>query len=479
MSLSNKTYVRFHLRLFWSAIAVFLVTGLCFAGFQYTREKQYKIALLNSRLTSYNDYINHELQQGRTIPERSTENIPRVSIIDFSGTMLFDTDVSNIGQAGNHAARNEVKQAMTRGEGYDVRRRSELTGDIYFYSAKKYDRYIIRSAAPYDSHLTKELTIDYIYIFATIAILLVFVVIFFNMTRHLGQNINRLNDFTTKAEQDDIDEYPAHFPNDEVGDIARNIVRIYNRLQKTKKALVAEQQRVIEQQEEQARIKRELTQNVAHELKTPVSSIQGYLETIINNSDLPPVTQCGFLEKCYQQSTRLAALLRDMSNLTRIDEAPALITREKVNLSTLIAGVFVDVAPALKEKHIRVLNATQALPLVCQGNESLLYSIFRNLVDNTIAYAGNDIDIYLQCNIEDPDFYYFSYSDSGGGIEQEHLGRIFERFYRIDKGRSRKAGGTGLGLAVVKNAVLFHGGTISARQRPGGGLEFVFSIKRS
>ncbi len=479
MSFSSQTYARFHRRLFWSVIAVFLLTGLCFLGFQYTREKQYKIGLLNSRLTNYNDYIDRELRQGRTISSTDADDTPRVSVIDFSGTILFDTNVANIGRAGNHAARHEVQQAMNNGQGYDVRRRSKLTGDIYFYSAKKYDHYIIRSALPYDSDLAKELTIDYTYIFVTVAILLVFVVVFYNMTRHLGQNINRLSDFATKAEQDEIDEYPARFPNDEVGDIARKIVRIYNRLQKTQKALVAEQQRVIEQQQEQARIKRELTQNVAHELKTPVSSIQGYLETIINNTDLPPATLRSFLEKSYQQSTRLGALLRDMANLTRIDEASALITREKIDLSALIAGVLADVAPALKEKHIRVVNATQTLSLTCDGNHSLLYSIFRNLVDNTIAYAGTHIDLHVHCNTEEPDFYYFSYSDSGTGIEQEHLGRIFERFYRVDKGRSRKAGGTGLGLAVVKNAVLFHGGTISARQRPGGGLEFLFSIKRS
>ena len=112
------------------------------------------------------------------------------------------------------------------------------------------------------------------------------------------------------------------------------------------------------------------------------------------------------------------------------------------------------------------------------GNSSLLYSIFRNLTDNAIAYAGVGIQITINCFREDEKFYYFSFSDTGVGVSEEHLNRLFERFYRVDKGRSRKLGGTGLGLAIVKNAVLFHGGTIFAKNIPGGGLEFVFTLQK-
>lgn len=233
----------------------------------------------------------------------------------------------------------------------------------------------------------------------------------------------------------------------------------------------------ITQEEEQARLKRQLTQNIAHELKTPVSSIQGYLETILSNPNIPKDTVRTFLERSYAQSNRLTTLLRDISVLTRMDEAPEMMEREAVNLSLVVENIINEVNLGLEEKHIKVINLMPQA-LMINGNHSLLYSIFRNLMDNAIAYAGTNIHITINCFREDDTFYYFSFSDSGVGVEEEHLTRLFERFYRVDKGRSRKLGGTGLGLAIVKNAVLFHGGTIFAKNAPNGGLEFVFTLQK-
>ena len=117
--------------------------------------------------------------------------------------------------------------------------------------------------------------------------------------------------------------------------------------------------------------------------------------------------------------------------------------------------------------------------VIINGNRNLLNSVFRNLTDNVIRHAGNNVKILVKCYREDANFYHFSYSDTGIGIaDEQHLNRLFERFYRINEGRTRDTGGSGLGLSIVKNAIFFHKGTIVAKNKAGGGLEFLFKLSK-
>ncbi|WP_243345383.1 ATP-binding protein [Parabacteroides sp. FAFU027] len=232
------------------------------------------------------------------------------------------------------------------------------------------------------------------------------------------------------------------------------------------------------QQEEENRLKRQLTQNISHELKTPVSSIQGYMETILSMPDLDPAKRQLFLERCYAQSKRLSYLLSDISMLNRMDEANTLFDIEHVEVSRIVHDIHNEIQLELDKKNISVEFKNWPEKIFIEGNSSLVYSIFRNLFDNASTYAGENVKITISCYRQDAEYYYFSFADTGTGVAEEHLNRLFERFYRVDKGRSRKIGGTGLGLAIVKNAVLFHKGEISAKNRPEGGLEFMFKLKK-
>jgi two-component system phosphate regulon sensor histidine kinase PhoR len=230
-------------------------------------------------------------------------------------------------------------------------------------------------------------------------------------------------------------------------------------------------------QEQEKRLKRQLTQNISHELKTPVSSIMGYMESILNNPGIDESRKSFFIERSFQQAQRLSALLQDISMLNKIDESKNIFEKEPVDIVQTVKDVLEDVHLQLEEKGCTVENRLDG-SLLLHGNRSLVYSIFRNLTDNALAYAGQNISLRIECYREDAENYYFSFSDNGVGVNEEHLPRLFERFYRVDKGRSRKAGGTGLGLAIVKNAVIFHGGSISAKNIPTGGLNFIFSLKK-
>ena len=231
-------------------------------------------------------------------------------------------------------------------------------------------------------------------------------------------------------------------------------------------------------EEDKARLKRQLTQNVAHELKTPVSSIQGYLETIVSNPDIDAQTKDQFIQRCYAQSRRLSSLLADISTLNKLDDAPQGYEFELVSIPDLLQSIRRDVSMQMEANHVTFRSMVEP-GVEVNGNPSLLYSIFRNLTDNSIAYGGEEVTITVQVLSESTDFYTFSFSDNGPGVAPEHIPHLFERFYRIDKGRSRKMGGTGLGLAIVKNSVLLHRGTISVRLGIAGGLEFIFTLPKA
>lgn len=581
----------FSQKLFFLVIILFIAFSTCFMIFQYRREKVFKSELLNTQLQDYNsrlyDFINDNRSLNTDTLQRYviTHMIPnlRVTLIKSSGTVIYDNVEKNWKQFKNHSSRKEVEDALIYGSGYSIRRHSEsLNGEEFFYSAKYYPnkQLIIRSALPYNLSLSEHLKADSGYIWFTLVISLLLIMLFYRFTYKLGMSITKLQQFALKADRNEpIDiEILQTFPKNELGEISQHIIKIYKRLHRAKEALYIEREKLIShlqtsheglgvftkerkeilvnnlftqyaniisdrnlssteevfaipelkpinefltknesnlskeekrislhlhknarsfsveciifqdmsfeisinditQEEEQARLKRQLTQNIAHELKTPVSSIQGYIETLINNPNISHEMMQTFLQRSYAQSNRLTFLLRDISVLTRMDEAPDMVSKESLNLSKLIENMLSEVALNLEEKKIQVNNLLSP-NMIIVGNSSLLYSIFRNLTDNAIAYAGMGIQITINCFREDDKFYYFSFSDTGVGVAEEHLNRLFERFYRVDKGRSRKLGGTGLGLAIVKNAVLFHGGTIFAKNIPGGGLEFVFTLQK-
>ena len=582
----NRHCISFSGKLFLSVLSLFIVFALCFIAYQYQREKDYKVELLDMQLQDYNERLHMKLHDlditwwEKTLNPyiaRYVNQDLRVTIIDLRGRVLFDNFGDSL-KMENHIGRPEIQEALRDGKGYDVRRMSETTGVSYFYSATLYDKFIIRSALPYDLNLLHYLSADPHFIWFTIVVTLLLAFFFYRFTARLGKAINQLREFAKRADKNEPIDTDTDFPHNELGEISEHIVQIYKRLRETKEALYIEREKLIThlqtsreglgvftkekkeilvnnlfiqysnlisdsnleetedifaisefksitdfidkaskrfsneekrmslninkngrvfiieciifqdrcfeisindvtQEEEQVRLKRQLTQNIAHELKTPVSSIQGYLETIVSNENLPREKMQIFLERCYAQSNRLTRLLRDISVLTRMDEAANMIDMEKVDISLLVGNIVNEVALELEEKHIAVVNSLRP-KIQLRGNYSLLYSIFRNLMDNAIAYAGTHIRINISCFREDENFYYFSFADTGVGVPPEHLNRLFERFYRVDKGRSRKLGGTGLGLAIVKNAVLIHGGTISAKNNPGGGLEFIFTLAK-
>ncbi|MDR0538486.1 MAG: two-component sensor histidine kinase [Tannerellaceae bacterium] len=229
---------------------------------------------------------------------------------------------------------------------------------------------------------------------------------------------------------------------------------------------------------EQTRLlKQEMTSNIAHELRTPVTSLRGYLETLTSQA-LDADKQKQFLDRAFLQSIRLSNLIEDTGLISKIEDAPSQFPLELLYPSQIISEVRDDLSDKLHANNILFVSSVEST-LTLNGSYTLLYSVFRNLIDNSISYGGHDIEININNYSLDENYLYFSYYDTGFGVDERHLSRLFERFYRISEGRTRDTGGSGLGLSIVKNAILFHKGDIQVKNRLGGGLEFLFTLKRN
>ena len=473
----------FQKNLFFSIGGIFLLFAVCFSVYQYQREKEYKIDILHSRLQMYNYELMQSLgEQGilcDSLFESYTQSLSidkmRVTIIDTNGLVLQDNNYQGIDSLPNHLKRSEVQEALAHGNGYDIKRTSESTHETYFYSATRFGDLVVRSAVPYSAELTESLKADNTFIYFTIALTLLLAIALYLNTRRISRHIRYLREFAVKAEKgEELDhELEQRLPDDELGEISHTIITLYWKLRHS--------------EEDKLRLKRQLTQNAAHELKTPAASIHGYLESILDHPDMPQDKRQHFLERCYAQSERMSKLLMDMSQLTRLDEMPTSLSINKENnnaidIVPIIYNVLEDTALQLKDKGIEPVVELPASIIISSPfaePESLIYSLFRNLVDNALAYATGATRILITYDNGE-----FSVADNGVGVPPQHLPYLFERFYRVDKGRSRKldplflpvTDQTGLGLAIVKNTVVAHGGTITALPTPGGGLTVKFTL---
>ena len=428
--MASEIKISFHKQLFLQLIIFSWTIVLCFIGFQYQREKEYKSEFLNAQLQQYNRHLLNTIEEGLPYEDYiATHDKPfdelRISIIALSGAVVYDNTIS-LDSLDNHRSRPEVANALAKGQGYNISRQSASDGREYFYSATRGERVVVRTALPYSNTLHELLEADWTFLMVMVSISFAMSVLAYFTTRKLGKDIERVNRY--EAEQ------------------------------------------------EKNRIKRQLTNNINHELKTPVASIQVCLETLLSGISLSEEKRQELIGRCYTHNERLRHLLNDVSLITRIEDGGAIINKEPVAINDIIKEVAEELEVMPDEERL-VLHTDFGEEVIINGNPSLIGSIFRNLTENAIAYSeGENINISLlennakMCRIR--------FEDDGKGVKEEQLPHLFERFYRVDKGRSRQKGGTGLGLAIVKHAVMFHGGSITVTNRPGGGLRFDFSLKK-
>jgi two-component system OmpR family sensor kinase/two-component system phosphate regulon sensor histidine kinase PhoR len=576
---------------FYFILVFFLFTGAILT-FQYQREKKYRTLQLENTLDNISEITYRFVEQNNLAENNNIDRVnelksilpqphTRITLIDKTGNVLYDSFVPEYDEMENHLHRPEIEKAIADGKGSNIRH-SETTNQEFYYYAKNYPEFFVRTAVVYDLQIKNFLKAESAFIVFIVSLFGIIGVLLYFVTGRLSVSITKLKNFSIKAGRNERIELDTSFPENELGIIGSQIIRIYNNLKKTKDELSNEKEKLfnhlnalnegiaffspkkektlsnshfiqylniisqktiksperifeltefkklnnflknhvenprlfksselpqleyvirkgdkyykvqsivfldlsfevmisdITKLEKRRLMKQQLTSNIAHELKTPLASIKGYIETMLENRPVPEDKQEYFLTRAYSQADRLTALINDVSLLNNIEDAGELFPFKPVDIKKIVDEVYENFANRMHERTIK-FESNIKKGTVIRGNDSLLFSVFQNFVENSINYGGTGITISIKMYHEDEKFYFFSYSDDGEGIPQKHLSRIFERFYRVDHGRSREKGGTGLGLAIVKNAIQLHKGDISVKNNPKKGVEFLFSLSK-
>ncbi len=585
-------YTTFRRKIFSYFILVFVVFTIAVLLFHLNREKSYKKSQLESTLESVTEITNKYIQHFGLLEKNDIGRIDslkfllpdpqlRITVIDRKGTVLYDSFVGDVSNLENHLQRPEVQKALYSGSGSNIRWSNSTEQEFYYY-ARFYNDYFIRTAMVYNVQVKDFLKAEWFFIFFIFFIFLLIWFLINFLTRQLTLSITKLKDFAVKAGRNEPLDTELDFPHNELGEIGSQIVKIYKNLTKTRDDLSLEKERFfshmnilnegiaffspkkermlanshfiqyislisktstisadnvftiqefkklniflerylksevefqknelpqieftihrnekyfkilcivfadksfeilisdITRPEKRRLLKQQLTSNIAHELKTPLASIKGYLETLMNNPAIGGEKQQYFISRAHAQAERLNLLLNDISLLNNIEDAGELFEFKPVTVKNIVRDVIENLESRLLEKNMKCRLFIDD-EVIINGNDSLISSVFQNLIENSINYAGPDVTIEIRNYLEDKKYHYFSYSDDGAGIPEEHLQRIFERFYRVDQGRTRELGGTGLGLSIVKNAIQLHKGNITVRNKPEGGVEFLFTLAK-
>lgn len=380
----------------------------------------------------------------------------RVTLVADDGTVLYDSDESPADMA-NHADRPEIAEALADGDGISERSSSTMGETMLYNAVRLDDGSVIRLSKRQEG---------YISIFFTLLIPLLCLGAVATLLAWAAAS-REAKAIIAPLELVDLD-HPKRNMENAYQEMVPMLERIENQRQELKR-----QMRVLADND---RMRREFTANITHELKTPLTAISGYAELIGSGMVASEDDQRDFAMRIYKEAGRLTSLVNDILTLSNLDEAEhsadaaaasVLGTREPVDLPRMLDSVYQRLEGVAAKQG--VLLTVSSCPAVVEGVPRLLDELVYNLASNAIRYNKADGSVLLACGLNSDERPYIRVSDTGIGIAEEEREKIFERFYRVDKSRSKARGGTGLGLAIVKHAAVFHNAELNVESKLGEG----------
>lgn len=443
-----------------------------------TAQMQTETQTIESLLSEPADHVDTRAQGESILRTLSYTTNSRITLIDLHGTVLYDSWIpdSLLGSLENHGSRPEIVEARTKGVGL-TGRESKSTGENLFYLARKI-HYEKEGASAFEgvefirvAISSRELNeavgeIRLKIVVAGLIVLVIGIVASRFLAKQIAKPIVEIGEIIRKIQAGDLDQkLPVH-SGDEIGRLASLINEMTDKLKSD-----------IEQLKKLERVRTEFLGNVSHELRTPIFSMKGFLETLLEGAVNDPAVNMKFVEKAYNHANRLDSLLSDLIEISRIESGDMKMSFRYFDVHGLMSLVAHDAADLAGRKNQQLQVDAVAGEVMALGDKERLKLAIANIVDNAIKYSPEGAAIILQLT-EHKTTITVSVKDNGPGIEAEHLSRIFERFYRIDKNRSRDVGGTGLGLAIVKHIVEAHGSKVFVSSQVGVGTSFSFDLKR-
>ena len=424
-----------------AALAILLTATLCtMAYYRVFRQEVMTDLKVYTELLADASFTGDEETAKVYAKELSNEHI-RMTLIDESGKVLFD-NVAEVEALDNHSDRIEIEKALEYGTGSSVRKSNTINKTNFYYAIRLPDGGVVRTARETSS--IYYMFANEIPIVAAIAFLLLVVcfVISNFLTRSILAPIKNMAYNMEELEN----------------------IKTYKELEPVISHIKEQHQNILKN----ANMRQEFTANISHELKTPLTSVSGYAELIENGMTNEQDTR-KFAGEIHKNANRLLTLINDILRLSELDTTEyGEFEVENVDLYESVLNCIAMLEPAAEKHHV-TLKASGKRTMI-QANKDMIEELVYNLCDNAIHYnkPGGFVSIHVEDNR-------LTVEDSGIGISNENLSRIFERFYRVDKSRSKKTGGTGLGLAIVKHIVEIHGAKLAIESQPDVGT--MISVK--